>query len=364
MTKIAIISPGTLPVPPVKGGAVENLIQLLYKNNATNSTKKFIIFSIYDEKAKKIADNFNNKSCEFVFIKNNVLIKALDLFIYKLAKLFRISKPQSFRFIISRIMYIRKVANCLYKNDYDKIVLENHTSLLWTLRLNNNYQKYAGRYYYHMHNKINSFYHCESIFCNSKCVIGVSKYILSTLPKSISNSINCKVLLNRVDEKIFQKKFSKNQLIKEKEKFHLKGEKIVLFTGRLNKEKGIKQLIEAWRYVKTNCAVLLIVGGAFFASNVHNPFEKELATLASSIKGIKFTGFVDYHEIPILYAISDLVVLPSVWDDPAPLTVIESITAGKPLITTNSGGIPEYAKGHAIIIKRDKNLILNLSKKN
>lgn len=49
-------------------------------------------------------------------------------------------------------------------------------------------------------------------------------------------------------------------------------------------------------------------------------------------------------------------------DDPAPLTVIESLTAGKALITTDSGGIPEYAtEESSIILKRDESLVDNLA---
>ena len=66
--------------------------------------------------------------------------------------------------------------------------------------------------------------------------------------------------------------------------------------------------------------------------------------------------------MPCLYAISDVMVLPSIWNDPAPLAVIESITAGKPLITTYSGGIPEYVSDNdAIILKINDQLVDNLA---
>lgn len=66
--------------------------------------------------------------------------------------------------------------------------------------------------------------------------------------------------------------------------------------------------------------------------------------------------------MPLLYMISDVIVLPSIWNDPAPLTVIESLTCGKPLITTYSGGIPEYANSNNSLIYRiDENLIQNLA---
>ena len=80
-------------------------------------------------------------------------------------------------------------------------------------------------------------------------------------------------------------------------------------------------------------------------------------------KNVIFTGFVEYKEIYKLYAIADIAVLPSIWDDPAPLTIIESMAAGLPIITTNSGGIPEYVNNKcAFIIDRDSNLVYNLSK--
>ena len=41
--------------------------------------------------------------------------------------------------------------------------------------------------------------------------------------------------------------------------------------------------------------------------------------------------------------LADIAVLPSIWMTPAPLT-LESMAAGLLIITTNSGGIPEYAK--------------------
>ena len=69
-----------------------------------------------------------------------------------------------------------------------------------------------------------------------------------------------------------------------------------------------------------------------------------------------------YNEIPNLYKISDLAVIPSIWDDPAPLTIIESIMCGLPIITTNSGGIPEYVNSNnAIVLDKNDDFIEKLS---
>ena len=62
--------------------------------------------------------------------------------------------------------------------------------------------------------------------------------------------------------------------------------------------------------------------------------------------------------------LADLAVFPSIWDEPAGLTMLEAIASGTPLITTNSGGIPEYAKDYnAVLLDVDDNLVNNISDK-
>lgn len=92
-------------------------------------------------------------------------------------------------------------------------------------------------------------------------------------------------------------------------------------------------------------------------------YQIEVEQLVNDLnEKVIFTGFVNYNEIYKFYSIADIAVLPSVWNDPAPLTIIESLVSGLPIITTNSGGIPEYAtNGSAVIIPRDSNIINNLA---
>ena len=50
------------------------------------------------------------------------------------------------------------------------------------------------------------------------------------------------------------------------------------------------------------------------------------------------------------------------WDEPAGMTMVEAIVSGLPLITTNSGGIPEYIPRElAVILERDDDLVENIS---
>ena len=140
--------------------------------------------------------------------------------------------------------------------------------------------------------------------------------------------------------------------------------KIVLFSGRLTPEKGIDVLLRALDRVKEQNYQLLVVGSSFFGTDIKNPFLKELRDLTEAHREhVTFTGYIDYDNMPLLYRGCDFAVLPSVCNDAAPLTVIESITAGLPMITTNRGGIPEYASDRAaILLDTDENLEQSIAK--
>ena len=50
------------------------------------------------------------------------------------------------------------------------------------------------------------------------------------------------------------------------------------------------------------------------------------------------------------------------WEEPAGLTMIEAMSCGTIVVTTNSGGIPEYTEnGASIILERDNNLPLRIA---
>ena len=108
---------------------------------------------------------------------------------------------------------------------------------------------------------------------------------------------------------------------------------------------------------------MVIVGGNFIGKNDKSFYEEKLEEECKSIQNnIIFTGFVDYSIINKFYAISDVAVLPSLWEEPAGLTILEALSSGVPVITTKSGGIPEYVEdGSAILLNRDENLVKNIA---
>lgn len=363
--EVAIITSGYFPVPATMGGAVEALVENILKENEREKKAKFIVFSSYSEKAAKLASQFQETT--FHFVKTPALIKLFDRCIYSIFKdVLRVDKPMSYRYILQRLYYLQVVARCLRDNSYSKLVLENHPTLFLALKRYNNGQKYRGRYFYHLHNLVANTYGCKEQIKRTQRILGVSHYINETLKKQIDDKGSGKyvVLKNKVDASRFAGQLTPEEKTKLKTKLKIpQSDVVVLFSGRLNAEKGILQLLEAWKKIQPLNASLLIVGGYYYGSGMKSEFEEKVYKLAEQMQdSVKFTGFIPYDQMPQILKLADIVTAPSIWDDPAPLTVIEALTAHKPLITTNSGGIPEYAApDNSIVLQRDEHLVDGLA---
>lgn len=99
------------------------------------------------------------------------------------------------------------------------------------------------------------------------------------------------------------------------------------YIGRLSKEKGLKTLIEA----ASNLPYKLIVVGS-------GPLKDELP---HNIKNIQLVGFKNWEEISSIVAHAKFTVIPSEWYENNPLSIIESLCLGTPVLGANIGGIPE-----------------------
>lgn len=365
MKKIAIITSGYFPVPPVLGGAVETLVSEILSENESEKQIDLTIYSAFNSKAKE--ESLKYQSTKIVYIKFPIIIKAFDYLLYCIAKyVFRKEKHMSYRYILQRLFYTCKVAYDISGQQYDTLIYENHMSLLLTLKLFGNINRYRGRFYYHAHNIISGFYGCRDLLEDITGFLCVSEYIKNTIVEAtgINNPNKYYILKNRINEKNFKNVDLKK--VSEYKKKILGNEKslILTFVGRLNPEKGIRELLIAFRDAKIDSCKLLVVGSYYFGSNMKSVYEEELLKITSPIADrVAYLGHVGCNVIPCIYAMSDIVIVPSVWEEPAGLTVIEAMTAGKPLITTDAGGIPEYAKeDFAIIVPRNKEFVENLKK--
>ncbi|MCR4404994.1 MAG: glycosyltransferase [Candidatus Acetothermia bacterium] len=112
---------------------------------------------------------------------------------------------------------------------------------------------------------------------------------------------------------------------------------IITCVANLRPPKGHEYLIEALRELKERGLefVALLVGDG--------PLRERLEESVQSLKlteQVRFLGSRDHDEIPTILAITDVFVLPSLWEG-LPTAIIEAMAAGCPVVGTAVGGMPE-----------------------
>ena len=353
MVRIAFISPGKLPQPAEKGGAVEGLIDLLVESLKEQQDK-------YNVHVYSVGDNDENKMIDGVryhYIKNNG-------FSNQVAR-----KARGIVNVLSNNLYvgnnyINKVANRIRKEDYvyDVIVVQNVPEYGLILK-----KCLAKNYVLHMHN--NGFNK------NSKCAKRIFDlydeiYTISgTVRKyvcSICESDKVKILYNGVDYSIFGKRITQIERQSKRAELNFKSDDIVyVFAGRLTKEKGVRELILAFKKLssKKSNVKLMIIGSSFFDGAKDTEYVSEIKKLAEPVKNkIVFTGFINHSELYKWYQLGDVGVIPSQWDEPFALTVIEEMMSGLPVIASKCGGIIEITKDDcSILIQQNQEYVDNLA---
>ena len=117
-------------------------------------------------------------------------------------------------------------------------------------------------------------------------------------------------------------------------------EKIVLFVGTLRPVKGLKYLIQAMGIItKQDAGVKLLLIG----DGEEREYLENLAKQLDLKEEVIFAGKVPNEEVPQYTAASDLFVLPSL-SEGFPVTVLEAMASGLPIVTTNVKGLPEIVK--------------------
>lgn len=106
---------------------------------------------------------------------------------------------------------------------------------------------------------------------------------------------------------------------------------LILVAGRLAPEKGIGTLLEAWSRARTADLRLVVVGGG--------PLAAELRSGAPT--GVEFAGHKDHDEVLELMRQARAVALPSRAYEGLPLTLLEAMASGTPLVASAHGGMLE-----------------------
>lgn len=352
MKKICFITQCSLPIPTTKGGAVETLVEYLLDENEKNRNYQFTVISIDDKDAKKKSEKY--KYTKFIYIaQSNKIINKIRMLVYKILKHLNIyiSFSDEFKKALKVLRNIEEQDYFIYEAGpttqlpalskiipKDKLLVHIHWDGMSNIK------------------KDKSFSY----------LLPVSDYIGHQWQTGTNRNPNhIKPLYNCAKINLFSEKITESEKIELRNKLNIpEKNKVIIFTGRIVQEKGIKELLSAYQRITTENVSLLIIGSSNFGATTNTKYEKDVAKLISQIKKqIIFTGYIHQTELYKFYNIADIAVMPSLFQDPAPLVCIETQATGTPLIATRVGGIPEYVgENTAILIDNDFNLVNNLAK--
>lgn len=357
--KIAIITPGFKPVPAVRGGAIEQLIQYFIEGNEEDYQYDIEVYTIDDP----LLDNYSYKHSKLIRIKDEQKFK------------YKIKLKYGIRNRINRLLKNQKTVSYIgdsfchkfKQNYYDIVLVENNMNIYREM-----YSKFQNEeVIFHLHNDFDcgdeakTKEKTEFILQTANKILVVSKFLKEKLltinPKKEEKII---VAYNGIVSKDFRQL---SQLEKEvlKKKLHIKNRKIIFtFVGRLCSEKGIDKFIEAMQKLKEKKNIeYIIVGDNFLGSKIEDSYIAHLKDLAKGLKDrIHFTGYVKNDDMYKLYSISDCVVIPTQVEETFSVVALEAMSMGCPVIASNSGGLSEILSNKcAVFIQRNDFFVKNLS---
>lgn len=349
--KIAILTSGILPIPAVQGGAVENLTDFYLEYNNQHRLHDITIYSVWHpdvERHPALQSTVNH----YVYIKVTGLWAKLKKKWYQLTH-----HEEYYHYTIE--FYLQEAIKDISRRSYDIILIENRPAYALKLKEVSN-----AKLVYHLHNeKLDSKSEkALDIYNAATCIITVSDYIKSRVLTINHYDEKTTTVYNGIDLHAFSScnhSINRNSIGLQEDDF------VMVFSGRVTAEKGIMQLIEAMTLLQDLPRIkLLVIGSSFYGNDDNeNSFAKALREKAAHLSDrIIFTGFIPYAQMPNYLQIADIAVIPSVWDDPFPTTVLEAQATGLPIISTRRGGIPEQVtEESAILLDTDEYFVDNLA---
>jgi len=110
----------------------------------------------------------------------------------------------------------------------------------------------------------------------------------------------------------------------------------ILYVGYLGAHKGVAGLIDAVAAMERRSQVqLTLVGVGPDKDALHEQ------AMRAGMDEVQFAGRVAPDDMPRIYAEADILVLPSVWSENQPVSIMEALASGLAVVASRIGGIPE-----------------------
>jgi glycosyltransferase involved in cell wall biosynthesis len=108
-----------------------------------------------------------------------------------------------------------------------------------------------------------------------------------------------------------------------------------LFVGRLPPEKGILTLLEAWKTLHQRLPLVIVGDG---------PLAAEVQAAAAAYSGVTYLGRQDKASVIQLMQDATMLVFPSEWYEGYPITLLEALGTGLPVVASRIGAVAEIVE--------------------
>lgn len=134
-------------------------------------------------------------------------------------------------------------------------------------------------------------------------------------------------------------------------------EKVILFVGRMSKEKGVHLFADAVKRVLPRLShdwhVELVGFRHYGQTRLKYPYEKEIfEKLQGFNERVRFSGYIQYQDLVKRLTKAEIVVLPNLWHDPFGRVCVEAMAGGCAVISTCNGCLKEVGGQAAILMSQ------------
>ncbi len=334
-------------MPAVRGGATETLIDILIKQNEIQGRLNLHVLSKFDEDAALISRNFMNT--KFHFYKSRADLGFLpwlfdfNLFLYIaecITSFFRRRPAPPPRYYFYAFQLCKRL-------EIDFFVAEGgiyeHYDLLREILP-------PQRRFAHLHRVVDGNNDLWEVFPNA---IAISEFVArayETRNKPVE--VNVSLVRNCCNVPAFMGTADAATLEALRKRFGFTSQDfVVIFSGRVVKEKGVLELLNAVELITNPNIKVLIVGSSFFAGAPETDYLSLVRRKARLLgQRVAFAGFVPNNQLRDHFLLSSACVVPSIWDEPSALVPLEAMNCGVPTIITDSGGMIEYQKEDCVVV--------------
>lgn len=336
MSRILVVSPGVLPLPPVMGGAVENLIARLHAGLTGRHQMEYV--SVAPPPAYKWNGDMPGAVLHYVESVNPLADFTPDNHF----ELHESNKWDAYRDYCVQVASDRQPA---------LIHVHNEAYLLPHLRA----VAPDAKLLLHVNDEVVTRMRpaqLERLAEACDLILACSGYVGGGIARAFTNTgrrdVPLETYYNFVDTAEYDPNtFTAAERRRVRKQFDLGDGPVVLFVGRMIEQKGPHLALRAFKKIAARHAKarMLFVGAPWYSRENGSAFVDSLRAEAEGLEDrIRFTGYVDHGKMPSIYAAADICCAPSIWDDPSPFVTYEAQAMALPVISSPRGGIPEIVE--------------------